>query len=196
MNQPFSTSTTETRALRSKVAKSLLWLGIISIIMVFAGLTSGYVVSRGRSSWMYFELPLMFWYSTFTIVASSVSLFWAGSSAKKNKLKQVTLGIFITLLLGVLFAVFQFRAWSELTQNNVFFAGKMSNVAGSYLYVLSGLHLLHLAGGLIALLVMLFKSLKLKYDDQNLLGLQLGSIYWHFLDFLWIYLFLFLLLFR
>ena len=94
------------------------------------------------------------------------------------------------------FVICQFQAWGQLVEQSVFFAGKSSSVSGSYLYVLTGLHLAHLAFGLSALLVVWVKSIMQKYNSENLLGIRLCAVFWHFLDVLWIFLFLFLLFVR
>jgi len=181
---------------RGKVAIPLLWLSIVAMIMIFASLTSAYVVSWGKGGWLQFELPQMFYISTAIILISSITMNWTLSSAKKNNLTNVKIGALITLLLGVVFIICQFNAWGELVDQKVFFAGKSSSGSGSYLYALTGLHLAHLVFGIVALLVVFVKSLGLKYNSENLLGVRLCAIFWHFLDALWIYLFLFLLFVR
>ena len=191
-----STLPTEEQALHEKGRKLLLWLGIASMVMAFAGLTSGYIVRRGGEGWMHFDLPRMFFISTAIILLSSVSMNIALSSVKKDDLKKIKKALAITLLLGLAFVFCQFAAWKELTSQHIFFTGKDSNASGSFLYVLSGLHLAHLFGGLIVLTVTLIKVLQKKYSSENLLGLKLAAIYWHFLDVLWVYLFLFLYFIR
>jgi cytochrome c oxidase subunit 3 len=113
-------------------------------------------------------------------------------SARKNNYFGVKAGIVFTLLLGIAFIVCQFKAWDSLVAKGVFLTGSSSNPAGSFLYVISGAHLVHLLGGIIMLLFVCINAFSHIYHSKNLLGLQLGSIYWHFLDLLWIYLFLFL----
>ena len=189
-------STEEKKEIREKVAKPLLWLGMISMAMIFAGLTSAYVVRQGKGDWLKFELPQLFYVSTAIIIISSVTMNWVLSSAKNNNYKNIKLAALITLLLGLSFVVCQFKAWGTLVDQKVFFAGKYSNAAGSYLYILTGLHLFHLIGGLISLSFVWVKSLRNKYNSENLLGIKLCAIFWHFLDVLWIYLFLFLLFVR
>ena len=186
----------EKKEIREKSAKPLLWLGMVSMAMIFAGLTSAYVVRQGKGDWLKFELPQLFYISTAIIIISSVTMNWVLSSAKNNNYKNVKLASLITLILGFAFVICQFKAWGTLVDQKVFFAGKYSNAAGSYLYILTGLHLLHLIGGILALLLVWVKSLKNKYNSENLLGIKLCAIFWHFLDVLWIYLFLFLLFFR
>ncbi len=181
---------------RKKVAFPLLWLSIVAMIMIFASLTSAYVVSWGKGGWLQFEMPQLFYVSTAIIISSSVSMNWALSSAKKNNFKNLKIAALITLVLGVAFIICQFKAWGALVDQKVFFAGRSSNVSGSYLYALTGLHMAHLIFGIMALMVVLVKSLLQKYNSENLLGIRLCAIFWHFLDILWIYLFLFLIFVR
>ena len=186
----------ELREARKKTAKPILWLGIVSIVMLFAGLTSAYVVRADNGNWLLFNLPDMFYMSTAVIVTSSITLFLGLRAARKSNYSMTTLWVLITFLLGITFCFTQFAGWSELFRKGIVFAGKFSNASGSFLYVLTGLHMAHLAGGLISMLVVLVNSLRKKYNSENTLGLELCSIYWHFLDILWVYLFLFLLYIR
>lgn len=186
----------ENRITQGKVAIPLLWLSIVAMIMVFASLTSAYIVSWGKGGWLQFDLPQLFYVSTAVIITSSVTMNWALSSARKNDFKNVKIASLITLLLGGLFVLCQFKAWGALVDQKVFFAGKSSNVSGSYLYTLTGLHLAHLAFAIMALMVVCVKALGQKYNSENFLGIKLCAIFWHFLDALWIFLFLFLLFIR
>ncbi len=186
----------EKREIREKVAKPLLWIGMISMSMVFAGLTSAYVVRQGKGDWLQFDLPRMFYVSTALILISSVSMNWVLSSAKKNDFKNIKLASLITLLLGFAFVICQFKAWGILVDQKVYFTGKYSNPAGSFLYMLTFLHLLHLVGGLISVSVVSAKAFRQKYNSENLLGIKLSALFWHFLTILWIYLFLFILFVR
>ena len=190
--KPSPTYKSELAAAKRKAAKPLLWIGIVSIVMLFAGLTSAYVVRADNGNWLLFNLPNAFFLSTALIVASSITLFMALQMAKKNSKAGTVIGVLLTFGLGIAFTFTQFTGWNELTAKGVVFAGKYSNAAGSFLYALTGLHLAHLFGGLISLFVTLINSLRGKYTEGNTLGLELTSIYWHFLDILWVYLFLFL----
>ncbi len=178
----------EQREIRNKTAKPLLWIGIVSMLMLFAGLTSAYIVRIADGNWVYFDLPKVFYLSTGIIIASSVLINFAMMSVKRNHLTRVKLFLFFTLLLGFGFVFSQFYAWKSLVDQGVFLVG---NVSGSFLYVLSGLHLLHLVGGIIFLTVILIKALLGHYNSEKKLGMELCATYWHFLDVLWIYLFLF-----
>lgn len=177
---------------KQKVMKPLLWVGMISIVMLFAGLTSAVIVRKSDGVWLQFYMPTMFWVSTIVILLSSGTLFMALQSAKKAKFGAVKAFLGTTLFLGLVFTWSQVEAWAQLTNGQVYFTGSQSNASGSFLYILTLVHLLHLFGGLIALGVTFFKSFKNAYEPKNLLGLQVCSIYWHFLDAIWLYLFLFL----
>ncbi len=190
--KPSPTYKAELAAAKRKAAKPLLWIGIISIVMLFAGLTSAYVVRADNGNWLLFNLPNAFFLSTALIITSSITLFMSLQMAKRNNKPGVIIGILLTFALGIAFTFAQFAGWNELTAKGIVFAGKYSNAAGSFLYALTGLHLAHLFGGLIALFVTLINSIRGKYTKEDTLGLELTSIYWHFLDILWVYLFLFL----
>lgn len=173
--------------------KIFLWIAMCSMTMLFAGLTSAYIVRQAEGNWVHFELPRLFYLSTAFIVASSISMQWALASIKKNQASNLLTGLILTLGLGFAFAFTQFLGWSQLVDEKIFFVG---NPSGSFLYVITGLHLAHLFGGIIYMLVVITKAIRNKYSAENNLQIQLCSIYWHFLDVLWIYLFLFLLFIR
>ncbi|MGR6087269.1 MAG: cytochrome c oxidase subunit 3 [Arcticibacter sp.] len=173
--------------------KILLWLSMVSMVMMFAGLTSGYIVRQAEANWLFFEMPSVFTYSTIIIILSSISMFWAQRSVAKNDRSGLTKGLTITLVLGLAFCVTQFSAWSELVRQGIYFTG---NPSGSFLYVLSALHLLHLAGGILYLVIVTARSYQGRYTAENHLPIELCSIFWHFLDILWVYLFVFLSLLR
>lgn len=177
-------------------AKILLWLGIASIVIMFGALTSAYIVREAEGNWVKFALPMMFWVSTSIILLSSVTMNWALSSAKENKNERVKIALGLTLLLGAGFVTAQFLGWQTLVSQDIFFAGNKSNPSGSFLYVITGLHVAHLLAGILFLLVMFIKSFRNKLNTSNLLSLELCATYWHFLGGLWVYLFLFLLFIR
>lgn len=179
-----------------KAHKFLLWLGIVSIAMLFAGLTSGYLVRRETGNWVHFEMPPQFWFSTAVILISSITMNMALASAKKGRFDFLPKAVFLTFVLGVVFVVFQFLSWRALISANIYAMGSTSSASGSYLYIISGLHLAHILGGLIALLVVFFRAAGRKYSVSNYTGVKLCATYWHFLDGLWVYLFVFLLLSR
>ncbi len=186
----------ELRLARRKASKPLLWIGIVSIVMLFAGLTSAYVVRAQNGNWLVFQLPPIMLISTAVIVTSSLTLFLAQRAIKKDNLQLTSIALLATLLLGFAFFYTQYAGWKQLSAQGIYFAGKFSNASGSFLIVIAFLHLLHMIGGLIALTVSLTKSLLKKYSSSDSLGIELTAIYWHFLDILWVYLFLFLYFYR
>ncbi|HQQ93261.1 MAG TPA: cytochrome c oxidase subunit 3 [Bacteroidia bacterium] len=186
----------ELRKARRKVAKPLLYIGILSIVMLFAGLTSAYVVRADNGNWLVFKLPSITIMSTAFLVCSSLSMLLAQNAIKKDKHRLTAFGLALTLVLGIAFLYTQFAAWKQLTDQGIYFVGKYSNASGSFLYLIALIHLLHMSGGLLALMVSLGKTLLKKYSSADYLGLELTAIYWHFLDLLWVYLFLFLYFYR
>jgi len=176
--------------IKRKTSKQLLWVGIAGISMFFAGLTSAYIVRKAEGNWQEFDMPVWFWYSTITIVISSILLIIAKRKIKENN--PILVWILATFFLGLLFTKFQFNGWQELVSQEIYLTGEGSNVAGSFLYVITLAHLVHLIGGLIALFVTSINAKREKYSSENYLGLEITSIYWHFLDILWLYIFFFL----
>ncbi len=170
--------------------KFMLWLAIVSIMMMFAGWTSGYLVRKAEGRWHEFEIPQIFWYSTAILLISSVSMIFAVRAAKKDNFNTLKTAISITFVFGIAFLVMQVLGFSDLIQNKLFFAG--SDVASSWLYALVGLHAAHVISGLVVLLISLISAFGFKKESKNLLRIQLCATYWHFLDLLWLYLFLFL----
>jgi cytochrome c oxidase subunit III len=170
--------------------KFMLWLTIVSIMMMFAGWTSGYLVRKAEGRWHEFEIPQIFWYSTAILLISSVSMIFAVQAAKKDNFNTLKTAISITFVFGIAFLVMQVLGFSDLIQNKLFFAG--SDVASSWLYALVGLHAAHVISGLVVLLISLISAFGFKKESKNLLRIQLCATYWHFLDLLWLYLFLFL----
>jgi cytochrome c oxidase subunit III len=186
----------ELKAASRKAAKPLLYLGMVSIVMLFAGLTSAYVVRAGSGNWLVFRLPDVSILSTAVIVTSSLTMLIAQRAIKKDNYRLTSWALFLTLVLGVVFFFTQVEGWKQLTAQGIYFVGKYSNASGSFLYIIALLHLAHMSGGVIALGVSFTKSLFKKYSSADDLGIQLTAIYWHFLDLLWVYLFLFLYYYR
>lgn len=191
-----TTVLSEKRITREKVGKPLMWVSMVSMVMIFGGLTSAYLVRMQAGNWWHFDLPQLFYVSTAIILVSSVFMNWVLAAAKKDNFRNMKIAALITLLLGVAFIVVQFKAYGILVENNIVFAGDASNAAGSFLYILTGLHILHLVAGILALLFVFVKILRGKYNSGNLFGIRVCAIFWHFLGALWIYLFLFLLFVR
>ena len=171
--------------------KFILWVAIGSIVMMFAGLTSAYIVKKSQANWLEFSLPTVFWYSTVTIMASSVTIHLALKAFKAREMKRYRMLITITALLGILFMIFQFMGFANLEARNIPLFGAKSNSATSFLGVITILHLLHVLGGVIALIVIFIRAYTSKIKNYSSLGIEIISTYWHFVDFLWIYLFIF-----
>ena len=172
--------------------KYVLWLIIVSIIMMFMAFTSAYIVRREEGNWLEFDLPTTFMFGTAILVLSSITMQLAYNAAKKNSLNMVKIMLAATTVLGIAFLYSQLQAWGDLVQNNVYFGGADSNPAGSFLYVLTGVHGFHLITGLIFLFIVLISSMQYKVHSKNMLRIQLCTTYWHFLGGLWLYLYFFL----
>ncbi|GAA4279880.1 cytochrome c oxidase subunit 3 [Gaetbulibacter aestuarii] len=181
----------------NRAKKMMLWFGIISLVMSFAGWTSAYVVSSTRPDWLNdFQLPDAFIISTVLILTSSLTLFLAQRLMKQGKRQQTTLLLLVTFVLGIFFIVNQFRGFSEIINAGYNFTGPTSNVTMSYVYLIAMVHILHVIVGLICLLVVIYNHFKQKYQPTKMLGFELAATFWHFVDILWLYLFLFLYFFR
>lgn len=175
-----------------RAKKMMLWFGIVSLIMGFAGWTSAYIVSSSREDWMTdFTLPQAFLYSTILLVLSSVTYILAKKAVKKENQKSCTQWLVITMLLGIGFILLQFQGFSEMIGLGYYFTGPTSNITMSYIFLIAAVHIAHVVAGLISLLVVLVNQLRGKYSAKDHLGLELGATFWHFLDLLWIYLILF-----
>lgn len=186
----------EYKQAKRKSAKPMLWVSMISMTMMFAGLTSAYVVSRKRSDWVSFDLPSAFYTSTILIVLSSITFMLAKRFIQKNNRQMTTLFLGTTMLLGLGFVFFQFEGFNEMFNAGYVFAGAESTVKSSFIYGITLAHLAHILAGVIVLTVVLINQFRNKYSASNYLGLELGAIFWHFVDVLWIYLFLFFYLVR
>ncbi|WP_066837599.1 cytochrome c oxidase subunit 3 [Rufibacter ruber] len=184
----------QTEHRRVNPLKFILWLLIVSILMMFAAFTSAYIVRREEGNWLEYDLPSVLLINTFILILSSVFMQWAYVSAKKDNIKNVRLGLILTFIAGTAFLIGQWEGWAELVRNNVFFGGSTSNPAGSFLYVLTGVHAFHLVTGLIFLIIVVISALRYRVHSKNLTRIELCTIYWHFLGALWIYLYIFLTL--
>lgn len=173
--------------------KFTLWIGLASIIMMFAGFTSAYIIKRNQANWVTFDLPGVFWYSTAAIIISSVTLWQAHTAFKNREMVKYRNLVVATLVLGVLFIVLQIAGFRQLYVNGMTLK---TNVSISFLYVIVGLHAAHVLGGIVALIVMFLKAFNKKVRNYNIIPVEVISTYWHFVDFLWIYLLVFLLAIR
>ncbi len=177
------------RAVGMNPSKFIVWLFIVSITMLFAALTSAYIVKQSGGEWLNFNLPGMFWITSVIIIVSSITMQLALSAARADRFKGLRTYLIVTALLGLAFLIGQYESWKQLVEMDVYFVG---NPAGSFLYVLTGLHAAHIISGLIFLLIVIVSSFKLKIHSRRLLRIEMCTTYWHFLGGLWLYLFLFL----
>ncbi|MEZ4798101.1 MAG: cytochrome c oxidase subunit 3 [Flavobacteriaceae bacterium] len=177
---------------QARAKKMMLWFGIVSLIMSFAGWTSAFVVSSSREDWLDgFKLPSSFTISVVLIIVSSITLFLAKKALKSENRSQTTLFLLITFGLGVGFIVSQLMGFQQIIELGYNFTGPTSNITMSYIYIIAAVHILHVVVGLICLLVVIYNHFKQKYSAENMLGFDLASNFWHFVDLLWLYLFLF-----
>ena len=171
--------------------KFTLWVAIGSILMMFAGLTSAYIVKRSQASWLMIEIPMMFWYSTATILASSVTVQLALKALKKIEIMNYRRFLVVTAVLGVLFIVLQIVGFRQFAAQDIRLVGAGSNASYSFLLAISGLHGLHVLGGVVALVVIAIRALNSSTRNYSSVPLEIAATYWHFVDALWIYLFIF-----
>jgi len=181
----------------ARAKKMMLWFGMISVAMMFAGLTSAYVVSKSRPDWVsQIDIPMSFVYSTIAIILSSFTFYAAKKAIQKGESRKATSFLLATFVLGLVFVFLQFNGFSKFIEAGFYFTGSESTITTSFLYAIIFSHLVHLFGGLIVLLVVIYNHFKEKYKPGQTLGLELGAMFWHFLDFLWVYLIVFFYFFR
>lgn len=177
----------------SRAKKMMLWFGIISLIMSFAGWTSAFVVSSTREDWLAdFQLPSAFIVSTIVVLISSVTFMLAGKALKNNDRQMTSVWLFATLALGIAFITNQFIGFNQIIDMGYNFTGPTSNVTMSYIYLIALVHIVHVIAGLVCILVVIYNHFKQKYNSEDMLGFELAGTFWHFIDVLWVYLFLFL----
>jgi cytochrome c oxidase subunit 3 len=171
--------------------KFAMWLFIISVTMIFASLTSAYIVKKAEGDWLIVNFPSLFNVTSVLIVLSSISMHFSYIAAKRNNLTSIRIGLVITGLLAIGFVIGQYMSWTQLVNQDVFFVG---NAAGSFIYIFTGLHALHLIGGVIFLAIVLVNAFKYKVHSKSMAQIEMCTTYWHFLGGLWLYLYLFLIL--
>jgi cytochrome c oxidase subunit 3 len=182
-----------TQEKQSRAKKMMLWFGIISLIMSFAGLTSAFIVSSSREDWLSdFVLPSSFTYSTLIIFMSSIFLYAAKQTLKKNQAVTTTSLLIGVLVLGIAFIYSQILGFNQIISSGYNFTGPTSNITMSYVYIIAVVHIVHVLAGIICLIVVIINQLNKKYSSENTLGFDLASTFWQFVDILWLYLFFFL----
>ncbi|PHQ61478.1 MAG: cytochrome oxidase subunit III [Maribacter sp.] len=177
-----------------RAKKMMLWFGIVSLLMAFAGWTSAYIISSTREDWLKeLNLPSAFFISAAVIMLSSITYILAKKAIKEDRAKQCTNWLLVTLGLGVVFIILQFNGFSQMVAQGYYFTGPTSNIKLAYVFLIAAVHIVHVVAGIISLLVVLYNQIKGSYSSQELLGISLGATFWHFLDLLWVYLILFML---
>ncbi|WP_179319024.1 cytochrome c oxidase subunit 3 [Winogradskyella helgolandensis] len=184
----------------SRAKKMMLWFGIGGLIMSFAGLISAFIVSskqRMNVDWLVdFQLPSAFFTSLVLILLSSLTFMLGKRALQQNKMQMVTVWLLATLGLGIGFVYSQFVGFGQIIIDGYNFTGPTSNITMSYIYVIAVLHITHVIAGLVCLIVVIYNHFKQKYNSNNMLGFELAANFWHFVDMLWLVLFLFLYFFR
>ncbi len=183
--------------------KFALWLGMGSIAMMFAGLTSAYIVRQSQGNWRMFHMPVVFWISTAVILLSSLTVFLGVRAFKERRMARYRLLITTTLGLGLLFGGLQCLGFWQLyhiPQATLLNGEQLvetirvsGNPSESFLFIITGLHLAHILGGIIALLLVFIMAYRKRVKVYNATGLEIVAAYWHFVDILWLYLFIFFL---
>ena len=170
--------------------KFTLWVAMGSIIMMFAGLTSAYIVKSNQPKWITFQMPVIFWYSTAVLVASSLTMQMALREFKNRRMINYRKLISGTVILGASFIALQIFGFNQIWNSGITLSGAG---AAPFMYVIFGLHGLHVLGGVIALLVMMLKAFNTHRRSYDPVPVEVVSSYWHFVDILWVYLFIFFL---
>ena len=170
-----------------------MWIFIFTSFMFFAALTSGFIVyTGGREHAINIILPKAFMYSTTVIILSSITMFIAARAAKRLEFAKQRLFLWITLVLGIAFFAIQLYGWGILIKMGVYFINP--NASQSFIYVFTGMHLIHILAGLFLITNTLWRSYRNVPQAKNLFGMEMSGIFWHFVDIIWIYLYVFLLL--
>ena len=169
--------------------KYSLWIAMGSITMMFIGFTSAYVVKRSQANWITFQLPSIFYVSTAMIMLSSVTVQLAVKQFKERHMQRYKQLITLTSLLGIAFAVCQWMGFSEMAHKGLPLDGPAS---ASFIYVIVSVHLLHVLGGVVALLVLFGRAFRTNVRTYSPVPIEVAATYWHFVDGLWIYLLIFL----
>ncbi|MDG1045793.1 MAG: cytochrome c oxidase subunit 3 [Bacteroidia bacterium] len=174
--------------------KFSLWLLLLGILMLFSGLTSAYIVRKGDGNWFDFELPPIFMYSTIIVLMSSVTMIWAFRAAKRDNITGIKIGLAATIILGIAFVISQYMGWLTLSDQGLHFVNPKygDKVSASFLIAIAAIHLAHILAGIVYLIVMFINAFRFKIHKKNTLQISMCNTYWHFVGFLWVYLYMFL----
>ena len=165
-----------------------LYLGLATIAMLFTALTSAYIVRMGAGNWLFVKMPIQFWISTAVIILSSVTFYFAKATHRSGDVLKYRKLIWLTFALGITFIVTQYMGWLAMAKTGVYIDG---NPGGSFIYVISMVHIVHVIIGLVLLSIVAIRTSIKSYNPDHLHKIGLMATYWHFVDFLWIYLFIF-----
>ena len=174
--------------------KFSLWLLLLGILMLFSGLTSAYIVRKGDGNWFDFELPPIFMYSTIIVLMSSLTMIWAYRAAKRDDITGIKIGLAATIILGTAFVISQYLGWLTLSDHGLHFVNPKygDRVSASFLIAIAAIHLVHILAGIVYLIVMFINTFRFKIHKKNTLQISMCNTYWHFVGFLWVYLYMFL----
>lgn len=173
--------------------RTLLWVGLGSVAMLFAAFTSAYIVQRATGKWVNFPIPSSFMISSFLILVVSLFMQLAYNNAKKSNQGAVKMFLVLTSLAILAFAGSQFYSWTVLVDLGIY-AIDQTSVSGPFLYIISGVHGVHVIGGLVALLIMLIRVSFKEMNKKMVFGLQLCNTYVHVIGIVWLYLHIFLVI--
>ncbi|MEO9872997.1 cytochrome c oxidase subunit 3 [Ekhidna sp.] len=171
--------------------KFAMWLFLVSVVMVFVSLSSAYIVKKSVGDWVYIDFPPLFKFTTGIIILSSVTMHLAYIFAKRDDINKIRIALTLTAILAIVFIVGQIQAWGQLVEGGFHFVG---NPASSFIYVFTGLHIAHLIGAIVFLLIVLNKAFRYQVHSKSLVRIEMCTTFWHFLGGLWLYLYLFLIL--
>ena len=174
--------------------KFSLWLLLLGILMLFSGLTSAYIVRKGDGNWFDFELPPIFMYSTIIVLLSSLTMIWAYRAAKRDDITGIKIGLAATIILGTAFVISQYMGLLTLSDQGLHFVNPKygDRVSASFLIAIAAIHLVHILAGIVYLIVMFINTFRFKIHKKNTLQISMCNTYWHFVGFLWVYLYMFL----
>lgn len=171
--------------------KFVMWMTCVSIVMMFAGLSSAFIVKSNQANWLSFNVPVIFWYSTSVIILSSITMMLSRKAFLNREMEQYRKYLGVTMVLGVVFVIMQLTGFTQLWSRGITLT---RNVSFSFLYIIVGLHALHVLGGVIALIFIYFRSYSSRKKVYTSVPIDLINTYWHFVDLLWIYLLMFLVM--
>ena len=178
--------------MKKKTAMPMMWIGMVSFIMMWAGITSAYVIRQAQGDWLFFDIPDTFMWSTAVIIASSLTFILAQMFIQRDQKSLSIIMLISTMVLGIVFSLLQYRGFLELFDMGVYSTGPESNASGQFFNLIIWVHVAHVLGGLFSLLFVNIKAILGKYSSSDYLGIQVSGTYWHFIGILWIYLILFL----